>query len=84
MILEHRAYDIALIILKSRAEGRIWDLCKCVVAGGKDGDLILEGKIGVYISILLGQKSSEFGDIFLAIEQICEVFWCILSECDGS
>lgn len=68
MILEHCAYDIALIVLKSRAKGRIWDLCKRVVVGSKDGDFILEGKVGVYVSILLGQKSSEFGDIFLTIE----------------
>ena len=84
VILENLAHDIALVVDESRPKGRVWDFRKRCVAGCKYGYLVLKGKVGIYVSVLLGQKCCELCQILLTIEQICEIFWLILSECNGS
>ena len=84
MIFENRAHVIALVVFESRSKGRVWNFRKGCVAGRKYGHFILKGKIGIYVSILFGQKGCEFRQIRLIVEQVSEIQRFILSEGNGS
>lgn len=84
VILKHGANDITLVALESGPKSRVWDLRERIITSGEDGNIVLEGEIGVYIAILCSQQCSEFGEVLLAVKQFSEVDGLLLSECEIS
>lgn len=73
VVLQDGADDLTLVVFKGGSEGGVGDFVEGFVVGGEDGDVGLEGEIGVDVPVG-SQQRGEFGEVLVRLKELGEVF----------
>lgn len=72
VVLQNGADGVALIVRKGGADRGVGDLSEGVVVGSEDGDVLLEGQVGVEVAVA-GEEGGELGEVGVGLEERGEV-----------